>query len=86
MTAHTTTGRQSTAWVGTKVTSAELMPGTGTWEIIDHPGCEADGLLRAYPKGTTAPRCPVCGADIRWQLTHMSPTVAADHRGAGRLP
>ena len=72
--------------VGTKVMSHDAAPGAGTWEIIDHPGCDAVGMLRALTGGETAPLCPVCGGDVRWQLTHLAPNVAADHRGAGHLP
>lgn len=79
-------GAHRIPWVGTRVASRGQVPGAGTWEVIDHEGCEGDGALRALGAGTTAPPCPVCGRDVRWQLSHLAPSVAADHRGVGRLP
>jgi hypothetical protein len=79
-------GAYQIAWPGTTVASQEPMPGAGAWEISDHAGCDADGMLRAFARNTPAPRCPDCGASIRWQLTHLAPSVAADHRGVGHLP
>lgn len=79
-------GAHHIAWVGTRVTSRERIPGAGTWEVVDHEGCDGHGALRALAAGTTAPPCPVCGRDVRWQLSHLAPTVAADHRGTIRLP
>lgn len=74
------------AWPGTRVLSGGTLAGAGTWEIIDHSGCDGDGLLRAYGRGDTAPRCPGCGQPVCWQLTHLAPSVAADHRDVGPLP
>jgi hypothetical protein len=74
------------AWVGTRVRSGDTIPGAGTWEIVDHDGCGGHGRLRAMTGGAPVPRCPVCGASVEWQLSHLAPTVAADHRGVGRLP
>ena len=73
-------------WTGAKVRSHQRVPGIGTWEIIDHHGCDGDGTLQALARGATAPLCPVCGGAVRWQLTHLAPSVAADHKGVGRLP
>lgn len=79
-------GAYQIAWPGTQVSSRSPMPGAGAWEIVDHAGCDADGMLRAFARATPAPPCPRCGTDIRWQLTHLAPNVAADHKGAGQLP
>jgi hypothetical protein len=74
------------AWVGTRVSSNDTSPGAGTWELVDHDGCEGYGMLRALTRGDIAPLCPVCAAEVRWQLTHLAPNVAADHHDVGRLP
>jgi hypothetical protein len=79
-------GAHQIAWAGTRVGTGDAIPGAGAWELVDHQGCEGEGRLQAMAGGATAPRCPVCGADVRWQLTHLAPTVAADHRDVGRLP
>jgi hypothetical protein len=79
-------GAHRIAWVGARVTSRERVPGAGTWEVVDHEGCVGHGALRALAGGSEAPACPSCGRDVRWHLSHMAPSVAADHRGAGRLP
>jgi hypothetical protein len=81
-----TRGVHQIAWPGTRIESREPTPGAGTWEIVDHAGCEGNGLLRALSKRTPAPLCPTCGAVVTWQLSHLSLSVAADHRGVGRLP
>ncbi len=73
-------------WAGTRVTTGHEVPGAGTWEVMDHDGCPGDGALRALAAHTPAPGCPVCGAAVPWQLSHLAPSVAADHRGVGRLP
>lgn len=74
------------AWPGTQVLSGGSIAGAGTWEIIDHAGCDAEGTLQAFARGDTAPRCPRCGRPVTWHLTHLAPSVAADHRDVGRLP
>ncbi|HEX6423645.1 MAG TPA: hypothetical protein VFZ79_09210 [Acidimicrobiales bacterium] len=79
-------GAHRIAWVGAQVTSRERVPGAGTWEVVDHGGCDGLGALRALAGGSEAPPCPSCGRHVRWQLSHLAPSVAADHRGAGRLP
>jgi hypothetical protein len=79
-------GGQHLPLVGMKVGSHTAAPHAGTWEIIDHPDCDADGMLRALTRHEIAPLCPVCDHAVRWQLTHLAPNVAADHRGVGRLP
>jgi hypothetical protein len=74
------------AWVGTTLTTGEGIPGAGTWEIVDHPGCRGQGTLRSLAPGSPAPLCPVCDRPVVWQLTHLASTVAADHHGVGHLP
>jgi hypothetical protein len=54
--------------------------------VVDHPGCPGEGQLLAHGKGARLRNCPACGHEVTWQLTHLSATVAADHRGAGPLP
>lgn len=72
--------------VGTRVAASSPFPRAGTWEIVDHADCVGNGRLEAYAPGATAPPCPVCGARVAWQLTHLAASVAADHHGAGHLP
>jgi hypothetical protein len=72
--------------VGTHIGTGELSPRAGTWEIVEHPDCEGDGSLRGLAPRENAPRCPACRAEVTWQLTHLAPSVAADHRDVGRLP
>ena len=72
--------------VGTTVKSLERVPRVGTWEIVDHGTCPGNGRLKALTRDETAPLCPTCSAEVRWQLTHIAPTVASDHLGAGPLP
>jgi hypothetical protein len=72
--------------VGTTVRSLEPVPRVGTWEILDHGRCAGNGRLKALTRDEAAPLCPACSAEVRWQLTHIAPTVASDHRGSGRLP
>lgn len=79
-------GVHQIAWVGSTAVSRERIPGAGTWEIVDHGTCAGQGTLRALSGSDQAPPCPQCGAKVTWQLTHLSPTVAADHRGAEPLP
>lgn len=79
-------GAHQIAWVGTQVSSHDRAPGAGTWEVVDHEVCEGHGMMRALTRHEIAPLCPVCGAKVQWQLTHLAPNVAADHRGVGRLP
>ena len=79
-------GAPQIAWVGTEVSTYDSAPGAGTWELVDHEGCEGHGMLRALTRDETAPLCPVCGSEVHWQLTHLAPNVAADHHGVGRLP
>jgi hypothetical protein len=79
-------GGHPLAWPGTRVRTGETIPGPGTWEIIEHPGCSGDGTLRALSKSRRAPRCGDCGQDVVWQLTHLAASVAADHQGVGPLP
>ncbi|MBN2624733.1 MAG: hypothetical protein JXA83_15250 [Acidimicrobiales bacterium] len=74
------------AWVGTRILSRTQVRGAGTWEIVGHAGCEGDGTLLALSSRDVAPLCPRCGAVVQWQLSHLAPSVAADHRGVGRLP
>jgi hypothetical protein len=79
-------GAVERAWVGTRVRSLDLVPGVGTWKIVDHEGCPGDGRLKAMTRDDPAPLCPVCGAEVTWELAHLAPSVAADHAKAGRLP
>jgi hypothetical protein len=72
--------------VGTRITTGAQVPRAGTWEIVDHGDCPADGTLREFAPNAVAPRCPTCQAEVTWQLSHLAPSVAADHRGVGRLP
>lgn len=74
--------------VGTRRRTGEDVPRAGTWEIVDHDDCPGDGhgTLQALAPSAPAPTCPACDREVAWQLTHLAPTVAADHRGAGRLP
>lgn len=71
---------------GTQVTSGAPAPGFGTWEIVDHDGCDGNGLLQSAGRGDRLPPCPACDATVVWQLTHRAPSVAGDHKGVGRLP
>ena len=66
--------------------SGESLPRAGTWEIVDHSGCAGDGQLRAFGAEATAPLCPVCDGPVTWQLTHLAPSAAADHKDVGPLP
>jgi hypothetical protein len=72
--------------VGTRIATGAHVPRAGTWEIIDHGACPGDGTLRAFAPNAVAPRCPTCRAEVTWQLSHLAPSVAADHRDVGRLP
>ena len=72
--------------VGTAVKSLEQVPRVGTWEIVDHGSCPGNGRLKALTRDETAPLCPACSAKVYWRLTHIAPTVASDHLGAGPLP
>jgi hypothetical protein len=65
--------------IGTTVRSLEPVPRVGTWEIVDHGTCAGNARRRALTPRETAPLCPACDAEVRWQLTHVAPTVAADH-------
>jgi hypothetical protein len=71
---------------GERRRSGEAFPRAGTWEILDHPGCAGDGQLRAFGADAAVPRCPVCDGPVTWQLTHLAPSVSADHQDVGRLP
>jgi hypothetical protein len=73
------------AWVGARVSSLDPVPGVGTWRVVDHDGCPGNGRLKAMTGDDRAPLCPVCGADVTWQLARLAPS-ASDHLGAGRLP
>lgn len=86
MTDRAASGAPAITRVGERLPAGEPVPATGTWEVRDHAGCPGDGLLRALTRGEAAPSCPRCGQCVTWQLSHLSPTVAADHRGVGRLP
>jgi hypothetical protein len=79
-------GAHDLPWPGTRAATGTPAPGLGTWEIIDHDGCAGRGHLRELGRGDPVPGCPVCGAWVNWQLSHLSTSVAADHRGAGPLP
>ena len=72
--------------VGTRISTGTRTPRAGTWEIVDHADCPGNGTLRELARRTVAPRCPTCQAEVTWQLTHLAPSVAADHRDVGRLP
>lgn len=74
------------AWVGTVVRSLAPVPGVGTWELIDHAPCAGNGRLIALTSGQPAPLCPECDRAVSWQLSHLAPAVAADHRNVGKLP
>lgn len=71
---------------GTRRRTGEALPRAGTWEVVDHGGCPGEGELHALGPEAGAPPCPVCDAPVTWQLTHLAPSVAADHQGVGRLP
>lgn len=79
-------GAHDLAWPGRRVATSQTVPGPGTWEIVDHQGCDRHGHLQAFPRGEIAPACPRCGQEVVWQLTHLAPSVAADHRDVGPLP
>lgn len=79
-------GIHSIAWAGARARTDDPAPGFGTWEVRDHEGCAGDGALLAVARDAPLPRCPVCGAAVTWQLSHLAASVAADHRGVGRLP
>jgi hypothetical protein len=79
-------GGHPLAWPGTRVRTGEMIPGPGTWEILEHRGCAGEGTLRPLSKNRRAPRCGTCGQEVVWQLTHLASSVAADHRGVGQLP
>ena len=72
--------------VGTRVMSLQQAPAVGTWEVVDHERCAGNGRLKALTRGETAPLCEICGDKVAWQLSHLAPSVAADHIGAGQLP
>ena len=72
--------------VGTRVMSLQPAPAVGTWEVVDHQRCAGHGRLKALTRGETAPLCDICGDRVPWQLSHLAPSVAADHYGVGRLP
>jgi hypothetical protein len=72
--------------VGTRIATGTHVPRAGTWEIVDHGECPGHGILREFAPGAVAPRCPTCRAEVTWQLSHLAPSVAADHRDVGRLP
>ena len=74
------------AAVGTTVPSLRPVPGVGTWELVDHEGCEGNGRLRALTPGEPAPLCADCEGKVTWRLSHPAPAVAADRTGEGRLP
>jgi len=71
--------------VGTRVRTGEPLPHPGSWEVVDHD-CPAAGTLVGLGPPDPAPACPGCDGEVTWQLTHLSPTVAGDHRAAGPLP
>jgi hypothetical protein len=79
-------GAYQIPWTGTKVMAGDAIPGAGSWEIVEHAGCDGNGTLCALARGARTPLCPRCGAAVQWQLTHLAPTVAADHKGIGHLP
>jgi hypothetical protein len=72
--------------VGTRIDTGTRAPRAGTWEIVDHDGCPGNGTLQELAARALAPRCPTCQSDVTWQLSHLAPSVAADHRNVGRLP
>jgi hypothetical protein len=72
--------------VGTRIVTGARVPRAGTWEIVDHGDCPSDRTLREFAADAIAPRCPTCRAEVTWQLSHLAPSVAADHRDVGRLP
>jgi hypothetical protein len=72
--------------VGTRIDTGTRVPRAGAWEIVDHADCPGNGTLREFAPRLLAPRCPTCQADVTWQLSHLAPSVAADHREVGRLP
>jgi hypothetical protein len=74
--------------VGMRVPTGEPLPRPGTWEVVDHdcPRGTGNGALAGLAPPDTAPPCPACDQAVTWQLTHLAPTVAADHRGGGPLP
>ncbi len=74
------------AWVGTRVEAGAPIPVAGTWEIVDHPDCPANGELRAFGQQDMAPECSHCGRSVTWQLSHLAVTVAADHPDPDTLP
>jgi hypothetical protein len=79
-------GAHQIAWTGTRARTGDPAPGFGTWEVVEHEDCPGHGALKEVGRGDPLPGCPVCGADVGWQLTHLAPNVAADHRGVGHLP
>ena len=79
-------GVHDLAWTGTRAGTGDTAPGFGTWEVQDHEGCAGNGMLQALARGDELPPCPVCGAPVTWQLSHLAASVAADHRGVGHLP
>ncbi len=72
--------------VGTRVLSLQQAPAVGTWEVVDHERCAANGRLKALTPGETAPLCEICGDRVFWQLSHLAPSVAGDDYGIGHLP
>ena len=72
--------------VGTRLAAGAHLPRAGTWEIVGHGDCPGDGTLREFAANVVAPRCPTCQTDVTWQLSHLAPSVAADHRDVGPLP
>jgi hypothetical protein len=72
--------------VGTRIATGARFPRAGTWEIVDHGACPGDGTLREFAADAVAPGCATCRTEVTWQLSHLAPSVAADHRDVGRLP
>ena len=72
------------AGVGTTIASLEPVPGVGTWQVVDHEGCEGNGRLKALTPGEPAPLCADCDREVTWRLSLPAPSVAPDHGGAGR--
>jgi hypothetical protein len=80
------TAQHEPVLAGTRRRTGETIPRAGSWEIVDHDGCAGHGLLRAMGADRSAPACPACEREVVWQLSHLAPSVAADHQGVGRLP
>ena len=71
---------------GARRRTGSAVPRAGTWEMVRHEGCGAGGTLEALAPDRPVPACTACGQPVDWQLTHLAPSVAADHRGVGPLP